>query len=77
MTGKAAISRAAIDSFTAQLDNHPVYAAVDSVDALRLFMEHHIYSVWDFMSLVKFLQSQIAPAGAPWWRGRTSRASTG
>jgi hypothetical protein len=67
MTDKATISRDAIEAFSARLDNHPVYAAVDSIQALRCFMEHHIYSVWDFMSLVKFVQSQIAPAAAPWF----------
>ena len=49
-----------------QLEAHPIYAAVDSIDALRCFMEHHIYSVWDFMSLVKFVQGQVAPTGSPW-----------
>lgn len=48
------------------LDQHPVYAAVDSLEALRVFMEHHVYAVWDFMSLLKFLQAAIAPAGTPW-----------
>lgn len=45
---------------------HPVYAAVKDMDDLTVFMQHHIYSVWDFMSLVKYLQHQIAPAQAPW-----------
>lgn len=67
MYESAKISRTVIDAFTAQLENHPVYEAVDSIEALRLFMEHHIYSVWDFMSLVKFVQQQIAPAGSPWF----------
>jgi hypothetical protein len=45
---------------------HPVYDAVEDMDDLTLFMQHHIYSVWDFMSLVKYLQNQIAPATTPW-----------
>ena len=48
------------------LNRHPLYPAVQSLDDLRLFMEHHIYSVWDFMSLLKTLQHQIAPTSAPW-----------
>lgn len=66
MTDKAMISRDAIEAFSARLDNHPVYAAVDSIQALQLFMEHHVYSVWDFMSLVKYLQTRIAPTRVPW-----------
>lgn len=49
-----------------ELAMHPVYAAVQNMDDLTLFMQHHIYSVWDFMSLVKYLQNQIAPARTPW-----------
>ncbi len=49
-----------------ELATHPVYAAVQNMDDLALFMQHHIYSVWDFMSLVKYLQNQIAPARVPW-----------
>lgn len=49
-----------------ELAMHPVYAAVRDMDDLTLFMQHHVYSVWDFMSLVKYLQNEIAPARAPW-----------
>jgi hypothetical protein len=49
-----------------KLENHPVYKAVESSKDLRYFMEHHVYSVWDFMSLLKYLQSVIAPAQYPW-----------
>ncbi|HEX8964407.1 MAG TPA: DUF3050 domain-containing protein [Rhodocyclaceae bacterium] len=49
-----------------RLDNHPVYQQVNDIDALRTFMTHHVYSVWDFMSLLKYLQHLVAPAGAPW-----------
>jgi hypothetical protein len=55
-----------IASFKNPLENHPIYEAVTSMDDLRCFMQHHIYSVWDFMSLLKYLQSVIAPAGSPW-----------
>ena len=49
-----------------RLDAHPIYAALTSLDDLRVFMQHHVYSVWDFMSLIKYLQHQIAPAYWPW-----------
>lgn len=50
-----------------QLAAHPVYAAVKDKHDLSLFMQHHVYSVWDFMSLVKYLQNEIAPTRAPWF----------
>jgi hypothetical protein len=55
-----------IDSFKNQLEHHPIYEAVSTIDDLRCFMEHHIYSVWDFMSLIKYLQAEIAPTKYPW-----------
>ncbi|MBF0275116.1 MAG: DUF3050 domain-containing protein [Nitrospinae bacterium] len=49
-----------------ELETHPVYEAVNDIQHLHCFMEHHIYSVWDFMSLVKYLQNRIAPTTFPW-----------
>ena len=50
-----------------QLNQHPIYNAVCSLDDTRVFMQHHVYPVWDFMSLVKYLQNVLAPARAPWY----------
>lgn len=55
-----------IASFKTQLEDHPVYSAVTTPEDLQCFMQHHIYSVWDFMSLIKYLQSVIAPSNYPW-----------
>lgn len=52
------------------LEAHPVYAAIASMEDLQCFMEHHVYSVWDFMSLVKFLQGVVAPSRSPWLPAR-------
>jgi hypothetical protein len=50
----------------AELDRHPIYAALQTLADLRIFMAHHVFSVWDFMSLVKYLQGHIAPTTVPW-----------
>lgn len=49
-----------------RLNNHPVYGVLDDIDDLRCFMGHHVFSVWDFMSLAKYLQGRIAPTTLPW-----------
>lgn len=61
-----AITQATLDEFAAQLANHPIYAALQTRADLQRFMEHHIYSVWDFMSLIKYLQATVAPTTIPW-----------
>ncbi|MFZ3042036.1 MAG: DUF3050 domain-containing protein [Thiobacillus sp.] len=58
-----------IESLRVKLEAHPIYAAVSTLDDLRVFMRHHVYSVWDFMSLIKYLQHEIAPARWPWTPG--------
>jgi len=63
------ISSQLIESFRHGLEDHPIYAAIHSVEDLRLFMSHHVYSVWDFMSLIKYLQGRIAPTRYPWVPG--------
>lgn len=55
-----------IRTFSAQLDQHPVYGAIKTRADLRCFMSHHIFSVWDFMSLIKYLQKHVAPSEYPW-----------
>ena len=49
-----------------ELQNHPIYKEVQDLRNLEVFMKYHVYSVWDFMSLVKFLQQSFAPSSYPW-----------
>lgn len=49
-----------------RLNAHPVYSSLRNVADLRSFVSHHVYSVWDFMSLAKSLQGTLAPTTLPW-----------
>ncbi|MGV6848795.1 MAG: DUF3050 domain-containing protein [Marinibacterium sp.] len=55
-----------VDFAKDKLEHHPVYTAMSTRADLAAFMEHHVYSVWDFMSLIKYLHARVPPVGAPW-----------
>jgi Protein of unknown function (DUF3050) len=49
-----------------KLLEHAVYRRLRSPADLRLFMEHHVFAVWDFMSLLKGLQRRLTCVEIPW-----------
>lgn len=60
------ITKDTIIHFKNTLEEHPIYKNIQTIEDLRCFMEHHVYSVWDFMSLLKYLQGIVAPTEYPW-----------
>lgn len=49
-----------------QLVSHPLYQKIKSPQHLHTFMEQHVFAVWDFMSLLKFLQRELTCVQLPW-----------
>src|SRR5246500_3776815 len=62
-------------SLRAALLDHPIYTQVVSVPELRLFMEDHVFAVWDFMSLLKRLQQDLTCTRVPWFPADNARAA--
>ncbi|MFM7645689.1 MAG: DUF3050 domain-containing protein [Sphingomonadales bacterium] len=58
--------RSSIDPLRQEIIQHPLYRSINSVEALRVYMEHHVYAVWDFMSLLKSLQRKLTCISLPW-----------
>jgi hypothetical protein len=52
------------------LRNHPLYGAIKTPAALRLFTQYHVFAVWDFMTLLKSLQQGLTTVSLPWVPGR-------
>jgi hypothetical protein len=46
---------------------HPLYNKVQTIEDLHRFLESHVYAVWDFMSLLKALQSKLTCTTTPWF----------
>jgi hypothetical protein len=50
-----------------EIINHPVYTAIKDLNDLKVFMQFHVYAVWDFMSLLKALQNNLTCTSVPWF----------
>lgn len=48
------------------LISHALYARLQTFDDARLFMQYHVFAVWDFFSLLKRLQREVSCVDLPW-----------
>lgn len=49
-----------------KLSHHTLYKKIKTTADLQVFMETHVFAVWDFMTLLKRLQKEITCVDIPW-----------
>jgi hypothetical protein len=57
----------AVQPYRAALQDHVIYTKVSSFEHVRLFMETHVFAVWDFMCLLKALQQSVTCVDTLWF----------
>lgn len=58
--------RAVIDTARQEVITHPIYHRLKTLPDVNTFTEHHVFAVWDFMSLLKNLQRHLTCTDVPW-----------
>ncbi len=56
-----------IEPLRQEIINHKVYSVINDLNDLKVFMQYHVYAVWDFMSLLKSLQIGLTCTTTPWF----------
>jgi hypothetical protein len=55
-----------INNVREELLHHPIYQEMNDASKIKTLMEHHVFAVWDFMSVLKRLQQLLTCTTVPW-----------
>jgi hypothetical protein len=66
MTYSAQTLSTSLSPLMDKIITHPLYDSLSTLSDLCLFMEQHVFAVWDFMCLLKELHRNIVITSSPW-----------
>ena len=66
MSPEIQILQERIQSVRQTVVQHPLYPQVKQIQDIKVLMQHHVFAVWDFMSLLKALQIHLTCTTLPW-----------
>ena len=58
--------RSALSELRQRLCAHAMLTDVLNLEELRVLMEHHVFAVWDYMSLLRAVQRNVVGCALPW-----------
>ncbi|MBM4764784.1 DUF3050 domain-containing protein [Bacillus sp. B15-48] len=61
-----------LEAYRNKLLTHPIYQEISTPERVKVFMKHHVFAVWDFMSLLKRLQKSVTNVDVPWFPAQNS-----
>ncbi|WP_235839992.1 DUF3050 domain-containing protein [Derxia lacustris] len=64
-----------IEERSLAMKRHSVFSSLQRPEDLHVFMQWHVFAVWDFMSLVKRLQLDLTCVSLPWVPPASPRAA--
>lgn len=64
-----------LEDLNKNMRNHKLFKSISDIESLRIFMQWHVFAVWDFMSLAKRLQNELTCTSLPWLPPKNPKAS--
>lgn len=58
-----------------KMREHQVFSSIKNIEDLHIFMQWHVFAVWDFMSLAKRLQQEFTCVTLPWMPPKKRQAA--
>lgn len=71
----AAQTESSIELLMKKLTDHKLYESLKTLEDVKTFTEHHVFAVWDFMSLLKALQTSLTCTTTPWTPKRNTNTA--